>query len=187
MFLPDDDPITFNCFVQWLYKGSYTLPPNPSEESAENFMLPIRVLVFSDKYGIPALKICVLEALQIYFTGPDHVVWSPSEAAIKYAYDNTCRGSGIRRFLVHWYTYVGDEEWTNKEETQLRLIEIPEFAVDILVILNQNLDLNILRDFVQKHHTLAYTDEVKGLEGNPTVGGGEACDGSDATLVGNEG
>ncbi|KAK8164022.1 hypothetical protein IWX90DRAFT_435785 [Phyllosticta citrichinensis] len=93
--LPEDDPEVFEAVLTWVYTRKFS-------EKLDAFQLKSRFLykiyIFADKRGVPALKVRVIDAL-FDKNGSLHY------DSIKYVYENTRRGSGLRKFLVHAVMY----------------------------------------------------------------------------------
>lgn len=143
MELPEDDVDTFELFIQWLYKQRYELPEAPLEPTVDKtcwsyLEWPVKLLVLSEKYHISKLKLNVIEALLAYINMKDefcpHV---PPQPCVEYAYNNTNRGSGIRRLLADWYAQSLNSEWFTDQGTRDWLIDIPEFAIDLLIVISK--------------------------------------------------
>ena len=155
-FLIQAEPRVFDSFEKWVSEQSYTVPSWPHDLDPEAGEWPclletMHLLVLSEKCGIPALKDCIMDVLRAYAVNnndADSTVYEgyvydgcpPSMRAIKYVYHNTLRGSDIRAFLAKWYAYAEDHQdprWIDKEDTRDFLISCPDFAVDLLVILDK--------------------------------------------------
>ncbi|KAK7550576.1 hypothetical protein IWX49DRAFT_345182 [Phyllosticta citricarpa] len=93
--LPDDDPEVFEAVLTWMYTRKFSEKLDASQLKSR-FLY--RIYIFADKRGVPALKVRVIDALfdkngSLHYDSINHV------------YENTRRGSGLRRFLVHAVMY----------------------------------------------------------------------------------
>ena len=187
MDLPDDDPQVVNGFAQWLCKGCYTLSQRPDEMNRQSFDLPIKLLIFSDKYGVTRFRACILQTLKEYATNVEpETIYLPSDDAMKYAYNNTCRGSGIRMFLADWWAHTEvaddpeDDEDDNDADRQF-FLDLPEFAIDVIDVLDGFAKPKGPNSFYECPDIAQYTDEVTESEGSKITGGTVVEDGSGTT------
>lgn len=135
MDLPEDDVDTVYFFVHWLCNIEVMTLSIPTHDGdvlldLDYLKTPMRALVFADKYDIPNLRLHIFRQLSAHARIHGE---PPSEKAVEYAYENTCRGSGIRRFLADWHACFMAADWYQYPETQDWLLDIPEFAIDLLV------------------------------------------------------
>lgn len=129
--LLEDDVDTVDLFVQWLYKQQCDLWSAPVDDESDLLMQPIRLLVFADKYDVSSLKLYTFKELLAHSL--EEGSEAPSEDVVKYAYNNTCRGSGIRTLLADWYALWNGAKWYQFRSTQRWLLRHPEFAVDLVI------------------------------------------------------
>ena len=172
MDLPEDNPHVFDCFMQWLYKHNYTVPEWPKEDDPEEgewpfLMSTIQLLSFSDKYDIPSLKKCILDAMKAYSL-QDRRIRPPSLRAIRYAYDNSHRNSGIRKLLAQWYAHLKDDNWADSDYARQWLMNVPEFAIDLIAILDKFPKPCRVRTFFRDMDTTHYMEDVKESTKRPT-------------------
>ena len=138
--LPDDDIDTIDKFIQWLYSGQCETMKNPagssSDDIGECYMEPMKLLVFADKYDIPDFKKRVLRDL-LAVANEEELGWLPPKSVVTFAYQNTCRGSGTRKLFVDWYFCYVETPWYGDNRTRDWLLEVLEFAIDLLPVLAQ--------------------------------------------------
>jgi hypothetical protein len=116
--LPESDPWTFETFVHWLYHqalpAANNVPPEFMEQwrqddgqgATEEWNL-IRLHCFSDRCGVPQLKLLTPNALFINLVKPEVLLSAPSH--VEYAYNNVPEGCALLRFLVGSFCrYSGD-------------------------------------------------------------------------------
>ena len=113
--LPEDEPETFDNFVQWLYTGDFEKPK--SESSYPDWEFFFNTYVLADKLGAPKFGNYIMNVM----INEAETRWNeelslPDAAAVCVAYENTPESSPLRRFLVDLYCY------NNK-------LEIPKHAV----------------------------------------------------------
>lgn len=157
MNLPDDDVDTVDLFIQWLYTRECKIPSSQKIEERYFLSQPMRLLVFADKYDIPSLKETLLETLLAHVKERRQ---APNRSDVKYAYANTCRGSGIRRLLADWYAWNRRNEYFEKPEVQDWLLEIPEFAVDLVNSSTKLISSENISPPVRTNKAAHYMDEA---------------------------
>lgn len=113
--LPDDEPETFDNFVQWLYTRDFERPM--TESGWPKWECFFETYVLADKLGAPKFSNHVMN-LMVHEaeTRWDQELSLPDAAAVCVAYENTPGSSPLRRFLIDLYCC------NNK-------LEIPEQAV----------------------------------------------------------
>lgn len=100
--LPDDEPETFDNFVQWLYTREFENPK--TESGGPNWVCMFDAYVLADKLGAPKFSNYVMN-LMVHEaeTRWDQKLGLPDAAAVCIAYENTPGSSPLRRFLVDLY------------------------------------------------------------------------------------
>ena len=145
MELQEDESETVDLFVQWLYARqcpnlSLTYGAKEARENDDDYLIqPFKLLIFADKYDITEFKTSILRAL-IDHAFDDNNNFLPNMDEIEFIYRNTCRSSGLRRFISHWYASWCGPEWYARRSSRKMLLEVPMFAVDLLSILAEKCD-----------------------------------------------
>lgn len=143
MDLPEDDVDTADTFVDWLYTQEYhqLAPARPYSGAKTDELLEqaIQLLRFADKYDVPALMKHTLEEILFYAKEHDSIL--PAEEIVKYIYEQSTRGEGIRRLLADWYTYRVELKWFAEPNTQDWLLTIPGFSVDLMNSFAQHIEM----------------------------------------------
>ncbi|KAL6716042.1 hypothetical protein ACLMJK_007004 [Lecanora helva] len=142
MELPEDDVTIVDLFVQWIYTGQcrfstrfellLRLPTLAMDDEEECFHEPIRLYIFSDRYSVPALRKHVLERLLTYAKNTGFN-FRPPKSIVEYVYENTCQGSGLRRFIVNWHAWCADPEHLSESAAEVLFLKVPEFTMDLLI------------------------------------------------------
>ncbi|KAI9792222.1 MAG: hypothetical protein M1835_008014 [Candelina submexicana] len=139
VFLPEDDADAdaFELFVTWLYRGTVS-PVRKSEDQSAAFKLVARYLrlyIFADTIRISELKNTamdrILESYQLNNT-------VPGRQDVKRIYGSTPAGSALRRFAsraVSWKLQRFGEWFDNKPSMAETIGELPEFAMDLITLL----------------------------------------------------
>ena len=136
MTLPTECSETVEDFIRWLYAEKYE--PLPDEKKAKGEQVPLRrtieLSVFADKYDIPDLQRCIIRFL---LGCVDDGTPAPLMVDAEWAYQNTCRGSGIRRLLADWYALFNIGRAISSEpEKRAFLVRVPELAVDLVITMS---------------------------------------------------
>ncbi len=135
--LPEDDPDTFEEFIQWLYTQNYELDKEP-EEGIDWMSKSAVLYVLADKYDVVPLKNDICKAIHKRYN--DHEAPrapKPEKELVAYVYKNTSRSSPLRKMLADWYTWHNDRRWFENRSIQKWLLHNPEIAVDLVVGLSQ--------------------------------------------------
>jgi hypothetical protein len=122
--LPEDSEVIFEFFVHWLYHKEFPTTDNASTELLEQWRNDyenaegykgalesknlIKLHVFADKYGEERLKTATLNGLFIHFTTCISV---PSQASVRYAYDNLPEESALLSLLVAIQCCMDGRSW----------------------------------------------------------------------------
>lgn len=100
--LPDDEPETFDNFVQWLYTRDFEKPA--TEVGGPDWECFFDTYVLADKLGAPKFSNYVMNVMvHEAETRWDQELSLPDAAAVCVAYENTPGSSPLRRFLVDLY------------------------------------------------------------------------------------
>lgn len=161
--LLEDDVDTVDLFVQWLYKQKCNLWSVPVDKGGEYLMQPTRMLVFADKYQIPTLKLYTLEAMVAHVQGGSE---PPSDGVVEYAYNNTCRDSGIRVLMADWCATGVRRAWFQIRSNQDWLLRNPEIAVDLVVAFSKIPDAHHVPDPFRNGDPKYYMDADEGVFGH---------------------
>ena len=134
--LPEDDSQIVQLFVGWLYNEDF--PKLPESDNSRHYrdrkgylMEQVKALVFTDKYDIPRFKAKIVQKLQIH--SMDQHPAPPFADVMMHAYNNTCRGSSIRRFLADWICWWFPPIWFKDPWFREWILDMPDFAVDIII------------------------------------------------------
>ncbi|KAF2427279.1 hypothetical protein EJ08DRAFT_736176 [Tothia fuscella] len=159
---PDEDSEAWSALASWLYtrrlKSTASTPPpnrpsrpvrfpNPPEDTAKppgkdklpehcinDYDLLCRIYVLGDMRFIPALKNAVIDT-SIDTWALDRGGFIPSAKAVRWAFENTSAGSGLRRLLVDLHTRclnVCNEVWEAMKDEELRSYHV-DFLRDVMV------------------------------------------------------
>ena len=133
MTLPEDDAETVDRMIQWLYSGKYKI----DEEALKDFqrsqvilMQLARLYVCADKYGIIKLKDDIID--QVHIAQKPEGTYLPGSDIISYVYQNTTKGSRLRRLIVEWFAWYGSASWFGDSAVQAILCQVPEFLADMV-------------------------------------------------------
>ncbi|KAI1959819.1 hypothetical protein LOZ58_004184 [Ophidiomyces ophidiicola] len=131
--LPEDDPDTFERFLQWLYSGIYELSGlKTDEEVDERYFQLAQLYTLADKLEVPRLKHDIINELFMMKTDPDK---PPQVDVIAYIYENTRERSPLRKLMVAWLVWHIDFQWYTTPSATTFLSHCPEFAADLAVAL----------------------------------------------------
>ncbi|WEW60202.1 hypothetical protein PRK78_005687 [Emydomyces testavorans] len=144
--LPEDNPDTFERFLQWLYSGSFSLSGIATDEEVDERYLQLSELyVLADKLEVPHLKNDVIDELFVMKRHPDK---PPQAEVISYVYENTGEKSPLRKLMVAWLVWHVDFKWYTTSSAPAFLSQCPEFAADLAVALARRyIDFNALSPF----------------------------------------
>ncbi|EEP81268.1 conserved hypothetical protein [Uncinocarpus reesii 1704] len=135
--LPEDDPDTFERFLQWLYSGRYILSGIGSDEEVdERYLQLAQLYTLADKLEVPPLKHEIIDELFMMKRNPDK---PPQTEVIAYVYENTGERSPLRKLMVAWLVWHVDFRWYSTPNATNFLSQCPEFAADLAVALAQRL------------------------------------------------
>ncbi|KAI4225538.1 MAG: hypothetical protein L6R36_003844 [Xanthoria steineri] len=130
--LEDDDADVFENIIQWLYRRNLEALSSIEAIAGENYFMDlIRSYTLADKYGITALQDDVMGLLRE--TLNPHRFLQLRHA--RYVYENTARGSQLRRFLVACFVWQIHLDWFSEREALACLEDIPAFAVELAIAL----------------------------------------------------
>lgn len=126
--LPEQDPETFNLYVQWLYSGRILSKVDGAHGSV-NYLLVTKLYalgevlldnVFQDRI-IDVLVTCVREK------GKDGTTRWPAQEHVNTIYRGTTKGSAGRRLMVNMHVLQGRGNWLGEDADSCH----HEFAVDL--------------------------------------------------------
>ncbi|GIZ37637.1 hypothetical protein CKM354_000107900 [Cercospora kikuchii] len=120
--LPDDDPLIFSIYADWLFTGKIASKPEQLEQPeyevnwpdvSEEQIIQAELYVLGEKLMDDAFCDCILRALvevgkMKAWIG--HEGYMPCRTAIRIIYNGTTHDSPMRKFLVDMYGYHGGKE-----------------------------------------------------------------------------
>lgn len=144
--LPEDDPDTFERFLQWVYSGTYVLSGiGTDDEVDERYIQLVQLYTLADKLEVPALKKSVVDELFVMKSNPDK---PPQIEVISYVYENTRERSPLRKLMVAWLVWHVEYSWYTTPVAASFLAQCPDFAADLVVALARRfVDFNALSPF----------------------------------------
>ncbi|KAL8738996.1 MAG: hypothetical protein Q9181_000278 [Wetmoreana brouardii] len=102
--LPDDDPIVFTIFQDWLYgqglKLNQGLELDPSQAADASLLLGL--WIFGDKVQVPDFQNAAIEALRNRITNPPRHFKLKD---IQFAFEHTADGSPLRKLIMDLYVW----------------------------------------------------------------------------------
>lgn len=133
--LPEDDPPTFDRFVQWVYVR--TLPEiglATSSTISGPVWDQIKLYCFAEKYCIDILADTIIDSIRVASKSRNSC---PSVQGMIMAYENTSEGSRLRLYMVRSLAYeILSERSENLDKSQLSsLASVTDFSRDILMLL----------------------------------------------------
>lgn len=144
MQLPEDDEETFELFVDWLYYQRYEMLPkveaddddedkgdedDEDDETNKRYLSAFRLFVFANKYMVSHLKNLVIETLFVDLAGQTGL--GPGTSPITYAYENTTRGSGLRKLVADYHSFRIEMKWYEHPDIQALLRQQPDLSIDL--------------------------------------------------------
>ena len=146
MALPEDDPETVDCFMQWLYFASLGLTEGVCSETWDKCYWQLaRLNTLADKFDVGLLKDPIIDelfALRMTAGRP------PQPLVVAYIYDNTTETSSLRKLIVGWYAWHAKYDWYTFSDTPAILEDIPKFAADLAIAMRRRVqDLNLTSPF----------------------------------------
>ena len=133
--LPEDDPETFERFLQYLYTKSYNLSSYATdklEACQRQTWEYVKLYVFAEKAQVEPLQHHIIRGL-FALEQKKHTKYPVPYECIKYAYDHTMPGSPLRRILAA--TYV----WHTQVLAPKLLANTPDLAADVACGLQKRL------------------------------------------------
>lgn len=122
--LPEDNPATFERFMQWLYSERF-------EVTRQKWRELIDLYILSDKLGVVRLQYLLISMLIKRVNNKGRF---PHISVAKKIYTNTPDGSPLRKLMVA--IWANNFSMSNfRTENQKELVAHPEFAKDLLVAL----------------------------------------------------
>ncbi|OCL08417.1 hypothetical protein AOQ84DRAFT_293161, partial [Glonium stellatum] len=118
--LPEDDPVAFLCYMQWLYcKQLPTSKDDECRQLARAYALGEKLLDIDFKNDV----IDAMVAKASIFV--DGIMKFPGSDAIEVLYYGTPESSPARRLFIEFWTFVGKEEWMTDQPPPY------EFLIDL--------------------------------------------------------
>ena len=134
MELPDDKADTFEQLVQWVYRQKIELALTGDRKTiGVQYDKLIQLYLMADKYSIVPLKNTIMGI--IYGNVHSEHYRIASLRNVKLIYENTVRGSRMRRFVTQSYAWSVKADWYQQANISESLSDIPEFAGDLAVAL----------------------------------------------------
>lgn len=131
MDLPENDPDVFELFLQWVYEKTCQLPAGDiNEEIDKRYMQLAQLYVLADQLLVIELKNYVID---LYFEITTQTDRLPRPAVVFYVYENSMKGSPLRKLLVQSYSCMLDLGWYKNKSNAEILSENPEFASDLAI------------------------------------------------------
>lgn len=128
MALPEDEVEIFEMLVDWIYTQQHSIPQSDNYTTEVNARgRALRLLVVSDKYGIPVLKNSICEAL----IESARARKAPPVADVSTAYLQLPEKSGLRKLLIDWFVDFCQLGWYEKPAYRKWLVKNPDFAADL--------------------------------------------------------
>ncbi|KAG9237829.1 hypothetical protein BJ875DRAFT_113722 [Amylocarpus encephaloides] len=133
--LPEEDPIIFGLFIEYLYGGGRLGPIDIEKSTTTNGPVVDRIKL----YGY-AEKICFVEMADYIMTNLvstfHHYLRTPSKEGIRLAYSVTKPGSPIRKYMSQslWYImkYVDESSWSPDVVCEI-LRGVDDLLLDVVV------------------------------------------------------
>jgi len=113
--LPDDDPVAFGAFFNWLYMRRLLNEDKEIKDMNNADMAKAcKIYVLGDRLHIPALKDAAIDAIISTFAEK----WKlPYYSSVEYAFKRTSKHERLRRLLIVMFTQSAGNEtqsWTKK-------------------------------------------------------------------------
>ena len=160
MDLPEEDPVTVECLMQWLYfKSSGLIKAVCSETSNERYWQLARLNTLADKFDVRLLNNAIIDDLFTLNVASEAV--PPQLPVIAYIYENTTEKSSLRELMVGWYVWHIDEGWYTWRDTRALLAEIPMFAADLAIAMSRKAQDSSLKSPFESKPSSYYQDPPK--------------------------
>ena len=131
MSLPEDDVDTFERFACWLYNQDIKLSGYDTNEGAdERYMQLAMLYTLADKLVVTGLK---NEAIKNLIETRSKAGHPPQQPIVTHGYSNSRENSSLRKFIVACHVWHIGYKWYDYDGTPGKLLEIPEFAVDLVI------------------------------------------------------
>lgn len=133
--LPEEDPATFDIVYAWLYSQKLTQVCE-GEDVTCNLTQISQVFVLAEKYEMSALCNAALDEIIRHYEVSNKV--TPN---LTYIYENTARGSSLRRVVLATYTAQPKHlsEVLQTQEIEAVFLACPEFLLDMSKLLSTSL------------------------------------------------
>lgn len=148
IYLPHDDPATFDRFIQWMRNMAIQLAPaEPSAARQDRYLQLAMLYVLGEKLGVPRLQNKVLDMFlaTANFSTRNLPRELPREGIVRYVYQHTPAKAPLRKLLAVLFTNRSTiNDWRNPVN-QAKLVRLPDFAKDIVVAMAERLLRSIAR------------------------------------------
>ncbi|KAI4617886.1 hypothetical protein J4E83_006218 [Alternaria metachromatica] len=124
--LKDDNPEVFKAFFHWINTGKLYFAPNASGEIPLSEKLICEIYVFGDARGCPDLCNAAIDLLLQKM----HEAWRTALAELPFVYENTLRGSALRKCLVD--DFVDNFRFPNLTDVIQRDAELSRYPQEFL-------------------------------------------------------
>ena len=151
--LTDQDPDTFEIFIQWLYTGDFAMPPSTTQP-----LLPFHGCILGDFLQATDFTKCCMDHLFTTFAiGSKARAIEPK--TVDWVYKSTSKGSMLRKFVALTIaTHLGSSRSASLYDSKLgwdnELETAQEFLVDLLLAVRLSLSS------LSRHH-IAWEDLLK--------------------------
>ena len=143
MCLPEEDPIVFEHFIDWIYYPDVSLFNGsidpPAKDLDDCILTAVHLYILAEQYDVPKLrndicrKLCYIFRLEI---------GQPHTAAAELILENTSPRSLLRKMLVDWYVHFIEQTCSESRyrDDGIRgwLIGRPDFWMDVTYALAEN-------------------------------------------------
>lgn len=140
--LPEDDPQAFSAYLEWAYRGSFTLDIDDVDNGIDAITMPLAQLyVLAEKLGpgMMSLKNAAIDKLIACLNKHECVL---EEGTVCYVYQNTLETSKIRKWIEDDFAYDTKESLMTTSE----LKDYPlEMTIKVLHRLKQQYESSQLR------------------------------------------
>ncbi|KAL8842556.1 MAG: hypothetical protein Q9170_000510 [Blastenia crenularia] len=129
MELVEDEPDVFERLIHWLYHREIHIKlPRMENTATDGYYQIFRLYILADKLAVVSLKDHIMDILIHEFSCPEATI--PTQRIVAYVYENTTRGSEIRRYLATCYLLDDDLDGLLQKQNDW-FYQVPDFAVDL--------------------------------------------------------
>ncbi|KAF2641196.1 hypothetical protein P280DRAFT_398397, partial [Massarina eburnea CBS 473.64] len=129
--LTDENPTAFGIYAQWLYSGRFLFKLKGAADLSDNWITLAQTYVLGEKLMDTTFQNEVIDAVFAYRTQAG--VCIPTYRTIKIAYEGTCAGSPMRKYLVDTYVWSVHISWTFKNIVEDTSVEFLQEVLEALV------------------------------------------------------